>query len=64
MELDTVSQKHINKLEQMTNQLLQTMRIAKLQHLQVYTALQDLERYLSAERRSRFDEKDSRYEGY
>ena len=64
MDLDPVSQKHINELEHMTTQLLKTLRSAKLNELPLYTSLHEFEQALGKERRARFDKNDSNYSGY
>jgi DNA gyrase/topoisomerase IV subunit A len=64
MEFDSVSQKRINELEQLTTQLLKTMRNAKLQHEPIYASLQEFEQKLGEERRIRFDKTNSQYNGY
>ena len=64
MELDHISQKRINELEQMTTQLLRTMRAAKLNNLSLYVDLQEFEQTIGKERRTRYDETNSTYRGY
>lgn len=64
MDLGEVSIKQLSELEQQVTQLLKTMRNAKLNEDDVYTQLQKLEQDISKERRERFDENNSRYNGY
>ncbi len=64
MELGEVSIKQLSELEQQITQLLKTMRNAKLNEDDVYTQLQKFEQDISKERRERFDENNSRYNGY
>lgn len=64
MDLKPVPQKTINELEQMTMQLLKTMRSAKIHDLPVFTALQEFEKQIGKERQSRFDDSNSLYQGY
>jgi hypothetical protein len=64
MDLDSLSPKHSNELEQMITNLLKTMRSAKLQNLPVYAALQQLEQELAEARRNRYDKENSKYIGY
>ena len=64
MDFDSVSTKHINELEQQISQILKTMRAAKLTQEPIYTSLQALEQELGEARRGRFDEQDSKYNGY
>jgi hypothetical protein len=64
MDLDSLTPKHSNELEQMITQLLKTMRSAKLQNLPVYIALQELEQELGEARRNRYDQNNSKYIGY
>lgn len=64
MNLDTISPKHCNELEQMITQILKTMRSAKMQNLPVYLELQKLEQALGELRRSRYDENNSKFVGY
>jgi hypothetical protein len=64
MDLDSLTPKHSNELEQMITNLLKTMRSAKLQNLPVYAALQELEQELGEARRNRYDKNNSKYIGY
>lgn len=64
MDLDSLTPKHSNELEQMITQLLKTMRSAKLQNMPVYAALQELEQQLGEARRNRYDQNNSKYIGY
>jgi hypothetical protein len=64
MDLDTVPQKRINELEQMTSQLLKTLRSSQLHRTPLYASLQEFEQALGEKRRSQFDENNSTYTGY
>ena len=64
MNLEPVSSKHINELEQLVTQLLATMRNAKLNEDPVYASLQALEQNLGQSRRDRFDETHAEYSSY
>lgn len=64
MDIDSISPKHCNELEQMITQILKTMRSAKMQDLPAYLELQKLEQALGELRRNRYDEKNSKFVGY
>ncbi|MDX1990817.1 MAG: hypothetical protein SF029_00410 [bacterium] len=64
MNLEPVSTKHMNEMEQLVNQLLDTMRKAKLQDNPAYRSLQQLGQELGESRRNRFDSKHSQYSDY
>ena len=64
MNLETVSRKYLNDLEQQTRQLLGTMRRAKLQDEPLFDSLQKLARELERVRHERFDEANSEYHTY
>lgn len=64
MDFETLSTKHCNELEQTITQLLKTMRNAKLQHLPLYTELQEMEKTLGDLRRNRYDQNNSKFVGY
>lgn len=64
MELDQISQKRINELEQMTTQLVRTMKATKLNSLPLFGALQEFEQALENERRARYDDSHPAYRGY
>lgn len=64
MEINQLSTKHINELEQQITQLLKMMRTAKLSQLSIYAQLQALEQELAAARQQRFDNSHSEYQGY
>ena len=64
MDLDSVSQKRFNELEQITTQLLKTMHSAKLQDSSLYPSLQEFERELGDARRKRYDSNNTAYQGY
>ena len=64
MNLETVSRKQLNDLEQQVRQLLVTMRSAKLQVEPLTESLQELARELEQVRHERFDEANSEYHTY
>jgi hypothetical protein len=64
VNLEPISSKHINELEQQVTQLLATMRKAKLNEDPVYALLQTLEQNLGQSRRDRFDETHAEYSSY
>ncbi len=64
MNLETVSSKHINDLEQLVIELQQVMRKAGLQDESVAKVLHDFEDDLGKARRARFDATDTEYAGY
>jgi len=64
MNLETISQKQLNDLEQQAKQLLVTIRRAKLENNPLVEALQQLEHALGEARRERFDTATSEYQSY
>ena len=64
MELNTVSEKHSNALEQQIGQMLKLMRTAKIHQHPIYAALQQLEQELAEQRCKRFDKSDSEFGNY
>ena len=64
MNLETVSTKHLNELEQQTHELLIVLRKANLQTEDVYHALQQFELEVGRVRRARFDAANPEYSGY
>ena len=64
MDLEPVSVKHLNELEQLVTQLLAAMRKAKLSDDPIYASLQTLEQSLGQSRRDRFDQTHAEYSGY
>lgn len=64
MNLEHVSQKHLNDLEHQVRQLVVTMQKAKLQDESLLEALKLLEHMLSETRRERFDAVNSKYSSY
>lgn len=64
MNLENVSSKTINTMEQLVNQLLETMRKAKLNDDPSYAVLQKMGQELGKVRRDRFDQKHSEYSDY
>jgi hypothetical protein len=64
VNLESVTSKHISELEQLTSQLLISLRKAKLHDDPMYILLQQLEQELGETRRHRFDNENSEYSGY
>jgi hypothetical protein len=64
MDLENVSQKHLNELELSLRELLILMRKAKLHNEPLAESLHLLELEIGNIRRSRFDEANSKYNGY
>ncbi|HEX3052392.1 MAG TPA: hypothetical protein VHP83_17155 [Aggregatilineaceae bacterium] len=64
MDLDTVSTKHINELENLVKDLLAAMRKAKLQKDPLGEHLRLFEQELGDVRRQRFDAANPDYEPY
>lgn len=64
MQLDTVSSKHINDLEQLVRELQVALRKAGLQNEPVSQTLHDFEVELGQARRARFDAANPQYVGY
>ena len=64
MDLEPVSIKHLNELEQLVTKLLATMRKAKLNEDPIYASLQALEQTLGESRRDRFDQTHAEYSSY
>jgi hypothetical protein len=64
MNLETISRKQLNALEQQTRQLLGTLKSAKLQSEPLFESLQQLARELEQVRHERFDETNSEYHTY
>ena len=64
MDLDLISLKHVNELEQATMQLIKSMKSAKLNHHSIYISLQKLEHELGDERCNRYDGTTSEFVGY
>lgn len=64
MNLEGVSQKHRNDLEQQTGQLMVTLRRIKLENTPLIEALQQLALELELLRRERFDLTDSEFGSY
>jgi hypothetical protein len=61
MDLETVSQKHVNELEQLVKELLITMRKARLHTEPLAENLRLFEQQLGDIRRKRFDEANPEY---
>jgi hypothetical protein len=64
MELGNISPKNCNELEQTITHLLKVMRNSKLNDSALYGELQALEQALGDLRRTRYDEKNSKFVGY
>jgi len=64
VSLEHISPKHLNDLERSVQDLLATMRKAKLRDEPLQEALSVLEQKLGEARRARFDEANSEYRGY
>ena len=64
MDLNPVSVKHINEVEQQITTLLKTLRTAKLHEHPAYAVLQALEQEFSESRRERFDQHNPEYRGF
>jgi hypothetical protein len=64
MNLDTVSQKHMNELELLVNNLLSTLRKAKVEDDTLRDNLRALQTELEETRRRRFDTANSEYSGF
>jgi len=64
MDLGQVTIKDLGNIEQQLTQLLKTMRNAKLHEHPLYQTLQAFEQEISDERRDRYDDNNSRYDGY
>ncbi len=64
MNLDTVSQKHLNELELRIRELLLVMRKANLHNEPIAKALGEFEVQVGQVRRDRFDAANPEYSGY
>lgn len=64
MELDSVSDKHLQEMERLARELLNIMRHAKLKDTVLAEALQTLELEAARVRRERFDAANPEYHGY
>ena len=64
MQLDSVSSKHLNELEQSVRELQLLMRKANLQNEPVAKAIHDFEVELGKARRARYDAANPEYIGY
>jgi hypothetical protein len=64
MELDSVSDKHLQEMERLARELLNIMRHAKLKDTVLVEALQTLELEAARVRRERFDSANPEYHGY
>ncbi len=64
MNLENISQKHLNELEHRVRELMLTMQKAKLQNNPLMDSLRALEQELGQTRRERFDAANSEYHTY
>lgn len=64
VRLEHISPKHLNDLERCVQELLVTMRKAKLRDEPLQESLRLLEQKLGEARRERFDEANPEYRGY
>lgn len=64
MNLESVSDSHLQELERLTRELLHLMRKARLLDLPLSGLLSTLEEEAEKVRRERFDAVDSEYQGY
>ena len=64
MELDTLSDKHLQDMERLARELLSLMRHAKLKDTPLAEALYQLEVEAAKVRRERFDAANPEYSGY
>ncbi|MBI5670225.1 MAG: hypothetical protein HZC41_19705 [Chloroflexi bacterium] len=64
MNLDSLSDKHLRALEQLSQELLAVLRQAKLRDEPVVEALRQLEQEASRVRRERFDVANPEFRGY
>ena len=64
MNLDMVSDKHLQTIERLTQELLTALRQAKLKDEAVVEELRQLEAEASRVRRERFDVSNPEYRGY
>jgi hypothetical protein len=64
MELDTLSDKHLQDMERLARELITLMRQAKLKDEPLTEALHSLEMEAAKVRRERFDASHPEYHGY
>lgn len=64
MDLETISQKHLNELEVRISELLLLMKKAKVQDEALTAMLRQFESELGQARRDRFDGVTKEYSGY
>ena len=64
MNLETISRKQLNDLEQQAKQLLVTIQKAKLENTSLIEALQQLEHDLGEARRTQFDSINTEFHTY
>ncbi|MFO7321377.1 MAG: hypothetical protein DIU68_006580 [Chloroflexota bacterium] len=64
MNLETISDKHLQELERLTGELLTLFRQAKLHDPELVEALRKLQHEAGDIRRARYDAHASQYDGY
>ena len=64
MNLETVSDKHIQELEQLTKEILATLKKAKLLDHPITELLRSLEANAEQTRRTRYDAVNPEFQGY
>ena len=64
MDLDTVSLKLCNQLEQQITEILRTMRSARMHKHPLYEALEKFEQELAYTRRKQYDESHTEFSNY
>ncbi len=64
MNLETVDNKQLNRIEQLAKDLIEVMRKAKLAEEPIYKELSDMALQVATERRFRFDGTDEKYRGF
>jgi hypothetical protein len=64
MNLDTVSDRNLHEIERVSEELIDTLRQAKLLDLPIVQMLRNLETQAEETRRRRFDEINPEFRGY
>lgn len=64
MDLDSISDKHLQEIERLVGELLAVMRQAKLQNEPIADSLNQLRTQTGEVRRKRFDLADREYKNY
>ena len=64
MNLQAVQNKHLNQIEQLAKELLDVLTKAKMSDEPICAELRALAAEASTERQARFDEADTRFQGY